>query len=654
MALLFIDYETRSRVDLPSAGSFVYSRDPSTEILMVGVARDYDPPAVHRHVGMLLTPVVSWGRFDYEIYREKESFVPSRRWIDASAVARYLGLPGGLDACARWLDLPVAKDTRGKRLISKYCKPNKEGDFEHLTGDDRIAMREYAIQDVVLLQEIWKRIGPYYPEWEKNCRAGYEVTHRMNDRGVPIDREAAYEAHLQCLAHEERLRVECRDLSGFNPSQNLKIAEFLGMDSIGKEKLAEATFKDPTQARVAEIRLEFAKAATKKLVPMMAMSTRTGRAHGCFIPNGAHTGRGSSRNIQFQNLKRAKVDPEVFAKLDRGDRLDNPLGDVQQNIRGFLRPGEGKVFVVVDYAQVEARILAWLADDPTLLEMFRTGRDPYKYFAAHLFKVDQSSVTDEQRAYGKIAVLGAGYGAGPGLAVQAKAYGIDMTETEARELAELYRSLFPEVPALWERMFFEWTQPGWLGSVVPKSHDLKQQLRAGFHIPHGAWWTNESLTNDLFGWGGSKAAGDHGKHWGYSYKDNALRLHLPSERIVRYHRPRSDLKFRVSKKTKKIYPSPEVTYTDQFGRRRQLRMTIAVENVCQAIATDLKLDAMCRLDDMGYQLVGEVHDEIIIEVDAAEAEACLRETIAVLESPPDWAPKDLIKAEGSIMPRYSK
>ena len=97
--MLFVDYETRSRAPLPAVGSKVYSEDPSTEILLVGMACGPDEePFIAERIEQWDpgTRIVSWGRFDYHIYRSIED--PSYRsdhWIDAMALARYTGMPAG-------------------------------------------------------------------------------------------------------------------------------------------------------------------------------------------------------------------------------------------------------------------------------------------------------------------------------------------------------------------------------------------------------------------------------------------------------------------------------------------------------------------------------------------------------------------------------
>lgn len=607
MRFLFVDYETRSRANLPMVGTRLYATDPSTEILMVAKAHGSLDPVVDVEIGEIddNTVVVSWGSFDYQIYTALENpDYPRHKWVNAEALARYIGMPGGLNDFARAMRFGEKKDPRGSRLVTNYCCPQNDGSFLPLLGDDLTAMQEYNRQDVRLLQRAWRLLENVWPEWEAHMREGYEVTQSMNYRGVPIDILAVKEAIKQCNAHEARLVKECEAICGLRPSQNIALAEYLGLSSINKEALEFTTFDDPGKERVRQIRLESAKAATKKLVPMLNRAQSTGRAYDCLVFNGAHTGRGSSRDIQFQNMVKAKVDPEVFRRLHAGEALDEPLRDVQQNIRGFIRPPSGRVLVVADYSQVEARVVAWLANERSMLDAFREKRDVYREFASIVYDCTPEGVTDLQRSYGKIVVLGAGYGAGgAALARQSKNYGISMTEATGDKLKKRYREVYSGVPRLWDELEFAAID------AVRGDYDTKQVGFLEFRI---------------------------------NTRRTILSLVLPSGRAMRFFYPLIE---------PDRFGNDSVTVVTKHGRR-SIWGGHWLENAAQAIATDLKLNAMVRLHHAGKTLVLEVHDEIVAL--ALEGTLELEHMLTIMEEPPSWAPKDLIRAEGSIMERYSK
>lgn len=601
MNVRFLDYETTSHADLPAIGSYNYVEDASTRILMAGTAMGEEEPHVTANLKAVYQPgetIVSWGSFDRLVALRVEKF--PAEWIDASALALYCGLPRSLkDFCAA-VGIPATKDARGTRLINLYSRdPDKV-----LEGDDRVAFEEYCLQDVRLLQQAWKVLGPLYPEWKQTQEKNYWHIEAMNAKGVPIDVAAVAEAISQIRAQEARLVAECQELTGgIAPSQTEKIRVFLGLDDIQRSTLLAAKFDDPKRERVKWIRVHYSNATAKKLQPMLDFAGPTGRARGCFTNNGAHTGRGSSQGIQFQNLRRSSPDAAYFAALHAQQPTSDPLGDAQKNIRGFVYPGPDKRLVVADYSQVEVRVLAWISGDQGLLDLFTAAEDPYKTFASIAFQTPPDKITPTERQYGKIAVLGSGYGVGgPGLAKQAVGYGVKLTDKQGWELVKKYRNTFPGVPELWAT----------LDQNLPK-------LVAG-KIPE---FTTARCTFTL------------------NKPGTVLKCTLPSGRPLRYMFPKIE---RHGDRT-------GVVFTSRFGRK-MLWGGHVVENLCQAIATDLKLDA---IQHFGGEVILEVHDEIVLEVDRLMADHRLGKLLAVMESPRPWFDKvGLIRATGSVMERYGK
>lgn len=614
--MLIVDYETASEADLPALGGRLYAQHHTTRILMAGLW-DTDSLTVEPYVREFVGPVeretqiASWGSFDYHIFTETEwRECRPGQWLDLMAVARFAGLPAGLDACAKFLGITTKKDPRGKALIRKYSLPQEDGSLKPLIegSEDYQAMAEYCIQDVRLTARLAQFLKPVIPEWEEHGRPGYEVTERMNARGVPIDRVAAKRALQLCEEHEARLVEEFENLTGFKPSQVAKLAEYLGLENATKETLEAQEFVDFHKERARQIRLEFAKAATKKLRPMLESSVVDGRAHDCFIFNGAHTGRGASRKIQLQNMKRATVSPEVFSALHSppGDGLPlalaNPLQAAQENIRGFIHNPDRKL-VVADYSQVEARIVAWLADCTPMLEAFSDpNRDIYREFAAQAYRASEDDVDSEQRTFGKIVVLGRGYGASPMAFVrQSKGYGVKLRLMTAQTLKKRYDELYPEV--------------GELRDKLENAVTLAAQGLVADPIEVGPL-----------------------KIW-RSPSGSMLIIQLPSGRKLRYYAPR--------------VVDGEIWVKTKNGNTRLWGGHI-LENVAQAIATDLKNNAMEWLDFLGIDLIMEVHDEIVAEAFEDYAESTLEQMIGAMERPPIWIIPGLIKSEGSVMDRYSK
>lgn len=605
MKYLFNDYESRGYKDLKAVGHHEYLK--SAEILCVGVGIGPERPCIEYELGLFPEDEyqpISWGRFDYYVYRELESFTyPSERWIDAQALALYLGFPRGLESFCRAIGLDAKKDPRGTRLINKYCKPNENGEFNEFTEEDWVAFQDYCIQDVVLLQKAWYlALEQFHEPWENQWRENYELIQRMNERGVPIDRTSALVARRRAEKFQEELREECYNLVGFYPTQVPTLRSFLGTKDVAKATLESTTFDDPQKERVKEIRLATSKAAAAKLNPMIAMSASDGRVRGCFVSNGAHTGRGTSQDCQFHNMKRQKIDDRFFEELAT---WPDPLTGAQENIRGFVKAPEGRVFAIADYAQIESRIIAWLSGSKGLLDAFSDGsRDVYCEFASRFYGREISK-GDDERQLGKVAILGTGFGvSGKGLARQAPDYGIEITEHTGKEVVAAYNDMFPEVKRFRERLV-----EGAVRCIRDKRH-------------------RESVGPIDLG-----CSGDF------------LVAVLPSGRQLRYWKPT-------------VVDNRTFEFSRRLGNgtvRTRMWHGAMTENVVQAIAADIKLDAMLRLESVyKAEIIFEVHDEIITEVNENEAETMLQAMLGAMSHPPDYVPKDLIIAEGAIVKRYTK
>ncbi len=140
---------------------------------------------------------------------------------------------------------------------------------------------------------------------------------------------------------------------------------------------------------------------------------------------GAHTGRASGDdNLNLQNLPRKGA------------------------LRSAIKAPPGHVLVVVDSAQIEVRVLAWLADDDDLLDTFRRGDDPYVDFARTLYGV--TDVTPAQRQVAKAAVLALGFGQGaPGFTAYCERFGIDLAPGEASRVVTTYRQVRQPIVRYW-------------------------------------------------------------------------------------------------------------------------------------------------------------------------------------------------------------
>jgi DNA polymerase len=381
---------------------------------------------------------------------------------------------------------------------------------------------------------------------------------------------------------------------------------------------------------VVETRLEFANSAGTKLDKMLAIASADGRARDCFLWHGAHTGRWSGRGFQPQNLPRVPkgfdFDTVLAGLLEpggpvRGDSIPgmeackptvsrSVKSRIALCLRGMIKAPDGLRLVVCDFSQVEARVLAWIASQAHMLDLYRRGEDPYIATA--------NTLGSDDRQFGKLLVLAAGFGGGQRMLLsKAPGYEVPLTEVEAEHAIGGWREANPAIVGFWNA--------------------LHQTLRDVAGGPEGtsAAVGNEFPRNLLV-----VSRGD----------DDTLRVQLPSGRSLIYHQPRlvpdDEFEWRFDLVYQQSAPGDWRETTAWRG--------LVTENVVQAMAYDIMIAAMLRMDALGVELIGCVHDEIIALAPAGEAEAVIAGMKAIMSTPPGWASGLPLAAEGYINERYVK
>jgi len=437
--VLHLDLETFSEVDLKKCGSHVYWAHPSTKILCAAWAfndgpvktwdiRDEKNGSMFAHI-LYSSPAntlqgTEWhawnaGGFETLGMIADGSAVDISRWRDTMIRAAYYGLPMSLDQAARALNLDVLKDMSGHRLMLKMCKPAKDGSKWHEKGPALLdKLVEYCKQDV----ETERAVGKYLPPLPDSEQKLWELDWSMMRRGMPIDvnEVLALEGHAQmALAN---LNAELRRIMGGSPSisstaqilkwvndvltiNNLPIT-LLSLDKAAVAEALSSPYLPKHVRRVLEIRQEAAKSSVAKLRSMMLTANGDNRIRGLTQFYGAsRTGRWAGRLVQVQNLPRpAKgIDPdnEITAMRSISSGLYQPplghtvLSTISSCLRGLFTQSSG--FVMGDFSQIEARVIAWLAGQKDILDVFAKGEDVYTYTAGKLGSKD--------RQFGKVLVL---------------------------------------------------------------------------------------------------------------------------------------------------------------------------------------------------------------------------------------------------------
>lgn len=299
--------------------------------------------------------------------------------------------------------------------------------------------------------------------------------------------------------------------------------------------------------------------------------------------SGAHTHRWSGGNrMNIQNLKRG--------------------GELRRSI---LAP-KGHVIVVADSSQIEARVLAWLAQQMDIVNAFATKQDVYKLMASVIYNVPVEDVTKDQRFIGKICVLGLGYGMGPQKLQQTLKVGnmgpsVDISEDECRRIVGIYRQKNWKIKAFWKKM-------------------------------------DQVITNMTLGIESKEGPLEIGKGF----------IRLPNGMFLQYFGLHGTAEI-----TRDDLVMTETTYLTRTGRTK-LYGGLLTENVVQALARVIIAEQMLKIHDAGYRIVTMAHDEIVIVAKKKDAEKALDFMIKTMSTPPDWAPDLPLAAEGSYDTSYSK
>lgn len=683
-----VDIESFSRCSLKKAGLYRYAEDLSTEILCVCYARGREP--VNLWIPWFTEewhgefPETLRERLVYELVLEYEElgdiFIqpecpddlknhaasggelrahnaqfervmlnarPGRKigfpktsreqWVCTAAKMAAHSLPRALGNAAKALGT-FLKDEDGKLDMMALCKP-RTGKVERWTPqnapDRYYRMYRYCVGDVLAEQGVDLAV-PDLPPSEQEV---FAIDQEINDRGVAIDIPAIENVKFLIDEYKGILEKNCKELTGgISPSQTARLAEWVRGQGFPIENLQAATMREalndesmPKNVRkVLTIRLLHSMKAVSKYDSMLDAVSEDGRLHGMFLYHGAATGRWSSLRVQLQNLFRPVVkDPELaieaFSLRDLQwikflyDSVD-PMKVFASCVRGMLVPGEDKDLIAMDYSAIEARVTAWLAGQEDILEVFREHGLIYEHTAAKVYareypggaSLEQLKEMEKKhwmrRFVGKTCVLALGYQGGAGaFAKMAKQYGVDISEEEADEIKIEWRKSNPKIVGLW----YDIEEAATLATIHEGVVYSIPNKRIKFYKPE----------NSQF-----------------------LYMRLPSGRKLAYFEP-------------KIDGNGQLTYLgiDTYTRRWMRCNTYGgklTENAVQAIARDLLVSAMKRLRKRGYDIVGTVHDEVILEVPKGFGSP--DEVSEIMCEIDDWAKGLPVQAAGWRGPRYRK
>ena len=658
-----IDLETYSDIDITKCGAYKYAESDHFEILLFGVSVNGGPVKVYdlacgdtipeEILAALSDENITKWAFNASFERIclsnwlkrhcPEHFRgysipedPASKYLDPSSWkctmiwSAYMGLPLSLEGVGAVLKLQDQKLKEGKDLIRYFCKPCKPakangGRTRNLPQHDSekwILFKEYNRRDVEVEIAIKQKLARFpVPDfvWDE-----YHLDQEINDRGIMIDPEFVSNA----IAFDERSRAslmsKMRDITGIdNPNSVQQMKEWLSdrgveMESLSKKEVAKFVKDsignmDGNITEALKLRLQLAKSSVRKYQAMQNVMCSDGRAHGMFQFYGANrSGRWAGRLIQLQNLPQNHIPDlaEAHALVRSGDYdtmnlLYNDIPDtLSQLIRTAFIPKPGCKFIVSDYSAIEARVLAHIAGEKWRSKVFAEGKDIYCASASQMFgvPVEKHGINSHLRQKGKIAELALGYGGSVGALKSMGALDNGLQEEELQPLVNAWRQANPNIVHFW------WDVDNAVKTTVRQR--IKTEVR-GIR---------------------------------FSYKSGMLFITLPSGRQLAYVKPRIG---------ENRFGGESVTYegigTTKKWERIESYGPKFVENIVQAISRDLLCFAMKNLSFC--QIVGHVHDEVIIE---CSPEVSVQSLCNIMSRSPDWMPDILIHGDGYQCDFYQK
>jgi DNA polymerase len=621
-----------------------YAKHPSTRILMMAWAvNDALPQVWFPHEGPLpehlelmiqrseIQKAAFNSEFERTIIREKLGIdTLFNDWADPMINARYASIAGDLAFVGNVLGLEEdeAKLATGKKLIQFFCKPNRKGEFNDWNShpDKWAEFVEYCRRDVIAEREIGRKLKAFaLPSFEKKI---LKIDNDINWRGMPVDTD--FVAKADAIAEQEKSErmAEFRELTGLeNPNSRTQLLSWLKEEGYRYESLGAAlitrTLGNQTGAgfvgspmtekgiKALKLRQVLAKSSTAKLDAIRNFVSADGLLRNQYVYGGAaRTLRWSGRAVQLQNLPRptikdiqSAVKAILTGDINEVRKFGPPLEVIASCLRSAFRAPEGYKFSVCDLSSIEVVGVGWVAECQAILNVFKQKRDPYvdfgKYFYGKTYEEldpkmkgiseEEKSERKNKRQNMKPAVLGCGYGLGPGeeefdpkvgdlVWGGLKGYGLNMNidlpiETCVKAVG-IYRAEYDDVPKAWRS----------LEAAAVK-----------------AVQTGELQYANKVTFGAIKPC-------------RLLYCNLPSGRRLHYIRPQLTEEKRRNYKGEE-YTVQKLSYegntVGHFWGHNWTWGGKLIENIVQAISRDFLACGMLNATEAGMTIVGHTHDELI-------------------------------------------
>lgn len=661
---LSIDIETRSSVDIGKAGAYKYAQSPDFQILLFAYQMGEEPVEIidlangerlpNELAAALSDPDVIKhaynAAFEWYCLNRAGFETPIDQWRCTMVHGLYCGYTAGLDATGKAIGLPQDKQklATGKALIRYFCVPckptrnNGNRTWNQPWHDPKKwdLFKEYCKQDVVTEHEILARLKQFpVPDAEEQQ---WQMDVLMNAYGVRVDTDLIDGALYIDGISTQKLTDEAVRLTGLaNPNSAAQLVPWLN-DHSRKSPEDPDVFQDIQKATVTEalgkpdefpeevlqmlrIRQQLGKTSIKKYVAMDTAKGEGDRVRGLTQYYGANrTGRWAGRLVQMQNLPRNYIKTLDYArkvvKAKNYDGLKLLYGNVPDTLSQLIRtafiPSEGHKFVVTDFSAIEARVIAWLAGEQWVNEVFATHGKIYEATASQMFGVPVDKIAKGNPEYalrqkGKVATLALGYQGGTSALIAMGALQMGLTEEELPDIVQRWRQANPRIRDLWY-------------AVENAALAVMQMAQ-----PQAIYGLIFALEGDLV------------------YGQSFLTVQLPSGRKLYY--PKPFLKEnQFGKLALHYYTVGQQTRKWEVASTYGGKMT---ENIVQAVARDCLAVTLERIAAKHLQVVFHVHDEVIID---APMETTVDEICGLMAEPIPWAPGLILKGAGFESSYYMK
>ena len=619
--ILTIDFETYYSKDFgfSKLTTEEYIRDPRFEVIGVAVQVDDGTPTwfsgTHSEIRNFLKKydwkhsmlVAHNTMFDGAILHWIFNITPMI-YADTLCMARALH---GVDAGGSLAKLAERYQIGVKGTEVEEAKGKTRGDF---TPEDLAQYGEYCKNDVALTYKLFNIMGRDFPYEEIRL---IDITLRMFthpmlylDQGVLRDRLTNLVEEKNRLLRSLMSYLECQDEEAVRKklSSNVQFAKALselGVEppkkispTTGKETwalakkdegfLALTEHEDVAIQHLCAVRLGTKSTLEEKRLERFI---EVGKRHNDLVPiplkyYGAHTGRWSGTDkINFQNLP--SRDPNKKA------------------LKNAIVPPEGYRIINCDSSQIEARVLAWLAGQDSVVKQFADGEDVYSIFASKVYEREITKKDATERFVGKTCILGLGYGTGATklqhTLATSQPVSVKISSEESERIVRVYRETNDMIPDLWSEA----------------DRMLNQMM-------------NTKFTKTL----------SFGEHSCVSFdKDGII---LPNTLRIRYTNLRRQ---EMDSKTKTVYDSRKGTISIWGGA--------VVENVVQALARIIVGTQMVEINDT-YPIALTVHDAAVVIVPEDEVDQAVRYITGVMSKAPSWATGLPVSCEAKVGASYGE